>query len=68
MITFIVAPECTWKQSVHLPQKPAAPPMLDRTDQAIIATLRRHGIYGQLVWPLLNEVAETQNPQSRTEG
>ena len=68
MITFLIAPEATWKQPVHLPQKLGTPPaMLDRTDQAIIETLRRHGFYGQLTWSLLDEVAETQNPQSRTE-
>ncbi len=60
MISCIIAPEATWKQSVHLPPKPPPPSILDQMDQAIIATLRGHGVYGELVWPLLNEVAETQ--------
>jgi hypothetical protein len=51
------------------PPPPVAskPPRLNPVDEGIIAVLRDAGRYGLKVWALLDEVAASQNPVSRSE-
>jgi len=66
MISVIIAPPNAWRPPVAVPQK-APPPRLEQLDLELVDTLRRHGQYGTLVWPLLNEVAAEQHPKDRAE-
>src|ERR1035441_7217981 len=59
MISVIIAPPSTWRPPAALILKPP-PPKLERLDSELVETLRRHGCYGSLIWPLLKQVADNK--------
>jgi hypothetical protein len=67
MINVLISPATTWQLPVALPKPPQPPPGLDRTALALFNALKRHGRYGSLIWPLLNEVAAEQQPIDRAD-
>lgn len=67
MIDVFISPKSTWHPPVALPKPPQPPPGLNGTDLMLFKALQRHGRYGSLIWPLLNEVAADQKPEDRAE-
>jgi hypothetical protein len=67
MIDVFVSPTSTWHPPVPPPKPPQPPPGLNGTDLMLFKALQRHGRYGSLIWPLLNEVAAEQKPEDRAE-
>jgi hypothetical protein len=67
MINVFINPESTWHPPFAPPKPPQPPPDLNGTDLMLFKALQRHGRYGSLIWPLLNEVAAEQKPADRAE-
>jgi hypothetical protein len=67
MIDIFISPASTWQPPFTPPKPPQPPPGLDRPDLALFNALQRHGRFGTLIWPLLNEVAAEQQPIDRAE-
>jgi hypothetical protein len=67
MIDVFISPTSSWHPPVTPPKPPQPPPGLDRPALALFNALKRHGRYGSLIWPLLNEVAAEQQPMDRAE-
>lgn len=67
MIDVFISPPTTWHPPYTPPKPPQPPPGLDRPALALFNALQRHGRYGSLIWPLLNEVAAEQQPIDRAE-
>ena len=67
MIDVFISPTSSWQPPVTPPKPPQPPPGLDRPALALFNALLRHGRYGSLIWPLLNEVAAEQQPIDRAE-
>ncbi len=66
LISVIAAPPNAVQTVVSQPTQ-LAPPPLNPLDQKIMAVLRGSGRYGRKVWSLLDQVAVSQNPASRSE-
>ena len=67
MIDVFISPTSTWHPPYTPPKPPQPPPGLNGTDLMLFKALQRHGQYGSLIWPLLNEVAAEQKPEDRAE-
>jgi hypothetical protein len=67
MIDVFISPTSSWHPPYTPPKPPEPPPGLDRPALALFNALLRHGRYGSLIWPLLNEVAAEQQPIDRAE-
>ncbi len=67
MIDVFISPTSNGHPPYTPPKPPQPPPSLNGTDLMLFKALQRHGRYGSLIWPLLNEVAAEQEPADRAE-